>query len=224
MTRRTRSAGSLPLSAVVVIALTVAVSAHDHVHVPKNLAASSTDGGQSVQPFKRPRSGAHQYFTDVELIDQTNQPHRFYSDLLRDKVVVITAFYSRCKYSCPVATAKLLQLQDDLGERFGKDVHFLSLTSDPTYDTPSRLRGFAQKLGTRPGWHFLTGSKADVYLAHAQLGIFGPNNATADPDPESHGNNIFLGNLRTGLWKKNFGPAVDTDQLAQEFDHLLADK
>ena len=52
----------------------------------------------------------------------------------------------------------------------------------------------------------------------------GPNNATADPNPKSHGNNIFLGHLRTGLWKKIFGPAVDTDQLAQELDHLLADK
>ena len=204
--------------------LTAAVSAHDCAHGAKKSAAAPTDGGQSVQPLERPRSRAHQYFTDVELTDQANQPHRFYSDLLHDRVVVITAFYTRCKYSGPIATAKLLQLQDHLGERLGKDVHFLSLTVDPTYDTPSRLRGFAQKLGTRPGWHFLTGSKADVYLAHAQFGVFGPNNATADPDPESHGNNIFLGNLRTGLWKKNFGPAVDTDQLAQELDHLLADK
>ncbi len=164
-------------------------------------------------------SVAHQYFTDVELIDQANQPHRLYSDLLHDRVVVITAFYTQCKNSCPIANVKLLGLQDHLGERLGKDVHFLSLTVDPAYDTPSRLRSFSLKLGADPGWHFLTGQKANVYLAHARLGTF-----AADPDPESHGNSIFLGNLRTGLWKKIFGPAVDSAQLAQELENLLADK
>ena len=89
----------------------------------------------------------------VGRIDQANQPHRFYSDLLHDRVVVITAFYTQCKNSCPIATAKLLQLQDHLGERLGRDAHFLSLTVDPTYDTPSRLRGFAQKLGIEGGDH-----------------------------------------------------------------------
>jgi cytochrome oxidase Cu insertion factor (SCO1/SenC/PrrC family) len=178
----------------------------------------------AVQALSRPRTPAHQYFTDVELIDQNNQRHHFYSDLLQEKVVVITAFYTRCKGSCPVATAKLLQLQDYLDQRLGKEVYFLSITSDPVYDTPSRLHSYAQKLGASPAWLFLTGQKANVHLAHARLGTFGPNTTIADANFESHGNNIFLGNLRTGLWKKIFGPGVNVDELAQALDTLLADK
>ncbi len=69
MTRRVRSARFLPPAAAVFIALTAAVSAHDYAQGAKKSAAAPTDGGQSVQPLERPRSGAHQYFTDVELID-----------------------------------------------------------------------------------------------------------------------------------------------------------
>ncbi|MEM7429390.1 MAG: SCO family protein, partial [Pseudomonadota bacterium] len=182
------------------------------------------DGGAVVREIARPQSPAQRYFTDVELIDQGNRPHRFYSDLLHDKVVVMTAFFTRCKDSCPVATAKILQLQDHLGERLGKDVHFISLTVDPAHDTPGELKTFADKLGANPAWHFLTGKEENIRLAHTRLGTFGPNSATAKQDPEAHGNNIFLGNLRTGLWKKIFGPAISASALAKELDGILADK
>ncbi len=222
MTRRAGSALLVPLAVAMFMGLNTTVPAHS-VHSGGKQNAPDNSGA-AVRALSRPQTPAQQYFTDVELVDQNNQRHHFYSDLLQDKVVVITAFYTRCEGACPVATAKLLQLQDYLDERLGKEVHFLSITADPIYDTPSRLHSYAQKLGARPAWLFLTGRKADVYLAHARLGTFGPNTTSADANYESHGNNIFLGNLRTGLWKKIFGPAVNVDELAQALDTLLADK
>ena len=43
----------------------------------------------------RTRSPAEKYFSDVELINQDGQKLRFYSDVLKDKVVVINTFFTR---------------------------------------------------------------------------------------------------------------------------------
>jgi cytochrome oxidase Cu insertion factor (SCO1/SenC/PrrC family) len=42
-------------------------------------------------------SAAAKYFTDVALVDQDGHSRRFYTDLLKDKVVVINAFFVECK-------------------------------------------------------------------------------------------------------------------------------
>ena len=42
--------------------------------------------------------------------------------------------------------ASLAKVQEALGDRFGKDVFFLSLTVDPVADTPPRLQAYAAKL------------------------------------------------------------------------------
>lgn len=178
---------------------------------------------EGVTVIERADAAALDYFTDTELLDQTATPHRFYSDLLAGKVVVLNAFFSRCENSCPVAAGMLLQVRDHLGDRFGSEVHFLSISVDPEYDTPALLQDYADKLGADPDWHFLTGEKDDVMQVHAKIGTFGPNSGRIEPSAESHGNNIYLANLRTGLWKKVFGPAVSVDQLVQELESVMVD-
>src|ERR1700738_1925016 len=46
-------------------------------------------------------SPARKYFSDVELINQDGQKLRFYSDILKDKVVVINTFFATCTSVCP---------------------------------------------------------------------------------------------------------------------------
>jgi protein SCO1/2 len=48
------------------------------------------------------------------------------------------------------------------------DVHLVSFSVDPDKDTPSVLRGYAEKLQAEPGrWDFLTGAKSAIYkLSH----------------------------------------------------------
>ena len=52
-------------------------------------------------------SPARRYFTDVLLVNQHGKTMRLYSDLLRDKVVVIHVFFSACKNTCPVMMSAL---------------------------------------------------------------------------------------------------------------------
>jgi protein SCO1 len=156
---------------------------------------------------QRRESAAHHYFTDVELVDQDGRPRRLYSDLLAGRTVVVDSFFSSCTGSCPAVAATLAKLQTALGDRLGRDVVLLSLSVDPQTDTPARLKEYASRLGARPGWYFLTGSRENVELALRKLGQYSERK-------EDHTNLLIVGNERTGLWKKVFGLAKPEEILA----------
>ncbi len=161
-------------------------------------------------------SPAKSYFTDVMLVDQDGREHRFYSDLLQGRVVVIGSFFATCTGACPAMAKTYKKIQDWLGDRQGKEVFLLSITVDPEHDTPQRLKEFAQEFGARPGWIFLTGSKENVSLALQKLGSFVENK-------EAHNNLLFIGNEPTGLWKKAFGLAP-SEELIPIVRSVLEDK
>jgi protein SCO1 len=166
-------------------------------------AAGAADNAPPGAVWRDGDPGARQYFTDVELLDQDGRSHRLFTDLLQDRVVVVSAFFTSCLDSCPIAIAKLAELQSWLGKRLGDTVNFLSLTVDPVLDTPPILRVFADQVGAMPGWYFLTGDEPNVALAQERFG--------------------FQGTVRTGMWVKAFGPEVDTEDLTRLIDQLLAE-
>ena len=174
---------------------------------------------QQTPPVQTPStnadSQAKKYFTDVILVNQNGQKVRFYSDLLQGKVVIINSFFATCAGSCLPLTRNLEKLQQALGEHMGKEVHILSISVDPTVDTPSRLKAYAKKLNAGPGWHFLTGDKESVDFALKKIGHFVDNK-------ESHLNIFIIANERTGLWKKAFGLAR-SDELMKVVESVLYD-
>ena len=163
-----------------------------------------------------PSRSAKKYFTDVLLTNQNGEKMRFYSDLLQGKVVVINSFFATCTGSCLPLNRNLEKLQKALGPRMGEDVYFLSISVDPTVDTPTSLKAYAKKLNAGPGWYFLTGDKENVDFALKKIGHFVDNKT-------DHLNIFIIGNERTGLWKKAFGLARD-DELMKVVESVLNDK
>ena len=171
-----------------------------------------------AQPAASPTDdeAAREYFTDVELINQDGEKVRLYSDLMKDKVVVISVIFTTCEGVCPVTMGNLVKLQKWLGPRLGEDVHMLSLTVDRETDTPEKLREYAEKFKTEPGWYFLTGSPENLDLALRKLGLW-------VRDKEAHATTFLVGNVPTGLWKKAFGMAPAGD-LIEILDSVLDDR
>src|SRR5215813_10170335 len=66
------------------------------------------------------------YFPNLPVVTQDGKTLRFYDDLLKGKVVVVNFIYTSCPDICPVATARLAQVEDKLGEQMGRDVFFIS--------------------------------------------------------------------------------------------------
>jgi protein SCO1/2 len=160
--------------------------------------------------------GAHEYFTDVELINQDGEKLRLYSDLMEGKVVIVNVIFTTCQGVCPVTMGNLVKIQKHLGDRLGKDVNILSLTVDREVDTPERLQEFGERFGSKPGWHFLTGTPENLDFALRKLGLW-------VADKEAHSAVFLVGNVPTGLWKKAFGMA-GAGELARIVDSVIDDR
>lgn len=161
-------------------------------------------------------SSAEKYFTDVVLLNQDGEKMRFYSDLLKGRTVIINSFFATCQGSCLPITRNLEKVQEALGDRLGKDAFMISISVDPTVDTPGELKAFGKKFHARPGWYFLTGSKENVDFVLKKLGQFVENK-------NDHLNLVIVGNDRTGLWKKAFGLAK-SEELVKVVESVINDK
>ena len=161
-------------------------------------------------------SAAKHYFTDAVLVNQNGEKMRFYTDLLQGKVVIINSFFATCTGSCLPLNRNLEKLQAGLGARMEKDVHIISISVDPTVDTPGQLKAYAKKLNAGPGWYFLTGDKATVDFVLKKIGHYVDNK-------QAHLDQFIIGNERTGLWKKAFGLAKG-DELMKVVDSVLNDQ
>lgn len=133
------------------------------------------------------------YFTDLKVITNDGRELRFYSDLLKDRVVLISFFYLDCGTVCPIQNKNLSDLQNLLGDRLGKDILILSITVDPARDTPALVNAYARAWDSRPGRLFLTGSKLNVDWINYKLGGY-------VEDPRTHKTTFLMGNVRTGHW------------------------
>ena len=211
MTKRLIFAAALCLS------LASAAAAQQPQQPPKPPAPADPHAGHAahMHEAKEP-TAAEKYFSDVELVNQDGEKVRFYSDVLKGKTVVVNAFFTTCTSVCPPMNRNMEKIQEALGARLGKEVFLVSISVDPTTDTPPRLKEYAQKFHAKPGWTFLTGKKENVDWALYQLGQYVESK-------DDHTTVIIVGNEATGLWKKAFGLAKLAD-LVQIVESVANDK
>ncbi|HSD48058.1 MAG TPA: SCO family protein [Pyrinomonadaceae bacterium] len=201
---------SIVFVTLLVLSLSTIVMAQEPTAPPANPAAPKQAPATAEKP------SAEKYFTDIELVNQNGEKMRFYHDLLQGKTVIINSFFATCQGSCLPITRNLEKIQEVLGERLGHDVRIISISVDPTVDTPGELLAFGKKFHARPGWYFLTGSKENVEFVLKKLGQFVENK-------QDHLNIIIVGNDRTGLWKKAFGLAK-SEELIKVVESVIDDK
>src|SRR5215510_5857939 len=162
------------------------------------------------------KSPAETYFSDVELINQDGQKVRFYTDVLKNKIVVINTFFTTCKNICPPMNRNFEKMQEALGDRLGKDAFLVSITVDPETDTPTRLKEYSRRFHARPGWIFLTGKKENVDWALYKLGQYVETKG-------DHSTIIIIGNEPKGLWKKALGLAK-SEELIRIVEDVINDR
>src|SRR5262245_56688554 len=80
------------------------------------------------------------YFPNATVVTQDGKSLQFYEDLIKDKVFVISFLFTSCRDICPLAASRLAELQEKLGDSFGRDIFFYSISIDPETDTPERLK------------------------------------------------------------------------------------
>jgi protein SCO1 len=130
---------------------------------------------------------------DLMVLDQYGKRRRFYSDLIKNRVVVLSFFFTSCVSFCPVMAHSLSKLQAHLAGRLGKDVFIITVTKDPETDTPRRLREWGERMGVKPGWTMVTGEAGAVGKIVRDF--------TGDRlGKDSHETLFLIGSDKTGIW------------------------
>lgn len=88
------------------------------------------------------------------------------------KVYIAEFFFTTCPTICPIMTKNLVALQNEFKDE--PDFGVASFTINPDYDTPFRLKKYAERYGiTNMDWHLLTGPRDSIYaLANAGFNIY----------------------------------------------------
>jgi cytochrome oxidase Cu insertion factor (SCO1/SenC/PrrC family) len=146
---------------------------------------------------------------DVRVYDQNGNKLNFFRDLVKGKTVAINFIFTTCTAICPVLTATFRRVQQDAVER-NLEVQLISISVDPTTDTPERLHDFAAKFKAGPGWTFVTGDTSEIDLLLKALGV-------AVANKNDHTPMILIGNAERDYWTRAYGassPRILLDAIA----------
>jgi protein SCO1/2 len=153
------------------------------------------------------------------LIDQAGRPVSLAD--LRGKVLAISFVFTTCSDSCPIVTAKMVDIKRRLGSDFGPRVHFVSISVDPLSDTPERLRAYAAKFNADvPGWSFLTGTPAQIDHVVRRFGAYARR---ADNGGVDHLNLTSLIDARGRLRVQYLGYRFQEGEMLADLQALLGE-
>lgn len=157
-------------------------------------------------------AGAKVELADVVLRDQDGNTVPFREAMRGDRIVVMDFVFTTCTTICPVLSAIMKRVQDHLGAT-ADQVLLVSMSVDPSRDTPERLKAFGAKFKAGPGWSWLTGEKGDVDRALRGLGAYTANFADHPPM-------ILVGDGRAGTWTR-FNGFPRQEQVLARIDELV---
>ena len=133
----------------------------------------------------------------ARVLDQNGKQLDFYNDLIKGKSVAINFVFTTCTAICPSLTATFHRVQQEARAR-GLDVQLISVSVDPTVDTPERLQEYAKKFKAEPGWTFVTGDKAEIDSILQALGV-------AISNKNDHTPMVLIGNEVADSWTRTYG-------------------
>jgi protein SCO1/2 len=139
-----------------------------------------------------------------------------------DKIRFVEFFYAECPDVCPTTTANMVRIQNELKKQnlFGNQVQFISITLDPTRDTPAVLKQYAKNLGVDlTGWTFLRGSESDTEQVTKAFGVYTKKEADGFITHSTHA--LFLidkqNNIRN-IYQE--GDKMPTTQIVKDIENV----
>lgn len=161
-----------------------------------------------------------------QLMDQEGRA--FGSRELAGKVWVADFVFTRCTSTCPVLTRTMARVQDLLGARAAR-VHLVSITVDPTGDSPEALQRYARRHRADPShWTFVTGPESDVsallasgFRVDVTAPPLGPDGGS-DPRLRTHSNRFVVVDAQGRLRATQLMDEPDAvDRLLETVDAVL---
>ena len=162
---------------------------------PRIVAAAASIALAGCSP-----GGAAQPLPKFALMNQSG--HVIRAEDLRGRAAIISFLFTNCHDTCPVVTARLAQAQAEvLAAGLSSSVRFVSITVDPTTDTPDVLRKYAERFGAdTTNWDFLTGRPEEVGPVVRAMKVF-----TTHERGIGHADVMLFVNIRGEIEKRSTG-------------------
>jgi protein SCO1/2 len=144
---------------------------------------------------------------DVVLVDQDGGRVTLRKLLDSDKPVIVEFIFGTCTTICPILSAGYANLQRNLGADTRK-VLLVSVTIDPENDTPRVMSEYLKRYKAKPGWDFLTGTRADIDEVMRAFNAYVPNKM-------SHRPLTFIRATEDGRWVRING-LMSTSEFMEE--------
>lgn len=129
--------------------------------------------------------------------------------------------FTRCPASCPMMSARMARLNRELAADL--PVRLVSISVDPTHDTPAVLQRYAASFQATDRWLFLTGTREDVRrlcIEGFKLGLdMAPAPGTGS-EPILHSTRFVLVDGQGGI--RGYYEAFDEESTAKLERDLLA--
>jgi len=139
-------------------------AAMDH-RMPDHLGmdmGNTAEAAMRPDGFQYKRSANDYEMPGVTLRTQNAQKVSFADLMAHDGPVLLNFIFTSCATICPVMSATFGHTQDALAE-IDDSYLMVSISIDPDYDTPRRLRDYAALHEARDNWVMLTGQFDDVF-------------------------------------------------------------
>lgn len=165
-------------------------------------------GTVHASALKYKRSVEQYTIPDVVLVDQDGRKVQLRSLLNSEHPVVLDFIYGTCTTICPVLSAGYVNLQRKLDNNNQK-VRLISITIDPENDSPKVMKEYLKRYQAKPGWDFLTGSRADIDAVMKAFNAY-------IPDKMSHYPLNLIRLPKEGRWVRLFG-LMSTKEFVNEY-------
>lgn len=181
---------------------------------PGAAAATKASANTPAMATEDTSSFSSSQIPDVPVYDQNGKQLNFYSDLIKGKTVAINFIFTTCTTICPPLTATFRRVQQNLTTT-APEAKLISISVEPSTDTPQRLNDFAARFKAGPGWTFVTGDNTEINSLLRALGA-------AVADKNDHTPMILIGNDVTGYWTRAYGlssPTALSKTIAEAANH-----
>ena len=161
------------------------------------LATAPSPERSEAAPAPYKRTVENYSIPDLVLVNQNGKKVQLKSLLTSSKPVVVDFIFGTCTTICPILSVGYTNLQQKLGADSQK-VQLVSISIDPENDSPNNMKDYLKRYQAKPGWDFLTGSRADIDKVMYAFNAYIPNKMSHYP----------LTIIRTpadGKWVRIFG-------------------
>lgn len=181
----------------------------------------------AIRPFmihRSPPPPVISQIPDFAMLDQDGET--FGSEDMDGQVWIVGFIFTRCPSQCPAISKAMVDFQSQLSRaRIDDEVSLLSISVDPTYDSPEVLKGYAQSLGAdEANWRFVTAGEDEDGMENLVVGGFKVAVGEMQDDPKgamdiAHSSKLALvdrfGGVR-GMY------SIDSEGLNELFHRTLA--